>query len=70
MIMPFFEWEIMRDILEPEVDALFNHFIDQYKGLVNNLAIDFWVCLKEEENVVSSTSGDNDEEESSYRGKF
>jgi len=52
----------MGDILEPEVDALFIHFIDQYKGPLDNLAIDFWVCLKDEEKVVSSTSGDNDED--------
>jgi len=38
------------------------HFIDHYEGPVDNLAIDFWVCLNEEENVVSSTSGDNDED--------
>jgi len=62
MIMPFFEWEMMDDILEPEVDALFTHFIDQYKGSVDNLAIDFWLCLKQEEREVSSTSGDNDED--------
>jgi len=62
MLMPFFEWEMMGDIPEQEVDALFIHFINQYKGPFDNLAIDFWVCLKEEEKVVSSTSGDNDED--------
>jgi len=62
MMMPFFEWEMMGDIPEREVDALFIHFINQYKGPFDNLAIDFWVCLKEEEKVVSSTSGDNDED--------
>jgi len=64
MIMPFFEQKIMGmgNILEREVDALFMHFIDQYEGPVDNLAIDFWLCLKEEEKVVSSTSGDNDED--------
>ena len=61
MLMPFFEQEMMGDILEQETDALFIHFINQYKGPFDNLAIDFWVCLKEEEKVVSSTSGDTDE---------
>jgi len=60
MLMPFFEWEMMCSITESEVDALFNHFIDQYNGPVDNLAIDFWVCLKDEKKVVSSSSGDND----------
>jgi len=48
MVMSFFEEEIMGmgDILQREVDALFTHFIDQYEGPVDNLAIDFWVCLK------------------------
>jgi len=62
MIMPFFEQEIMDNILEAEVDAIFTHFIDQYRGPVDNLAIDFWVCLKEEKKVVSSTCGDRDED--------
>jgi len=44
---------MMGDILEPEVDAIFIHFIDHYQGPLDNLAIDFWVCLKVEENVVS-----------------
>jgi len=52
----------MGDIPEKEVDALFIHFINRYKGPFDNLAIDFWVCLKEEEKVVSSTSGDIDED--------
>jgi len=56
MLMPFSEWELMDNIPEQEVDALFIHFIDQYKGPLDNLAIDFWVCLKEEEKVVSATS--------------
>jgi len=51
----------MSNILEQEVDELFTYFIDS-KGPVDNLAIDFWVCLKEEEKVVSSTSGENDED--------
>jgi len=43
MIMPFFEQKIMGmgHIMEREVDALFIHFIDQYEGPVDNLAIDF-----------------------------
>jgi len=52
----------MGDIPEQEVDALFIHFINQYKAPFDNMAIDFWVCLKEEEEVVSSTSGDSDED--------
>jgi len=62
MLMPFFELEMMGEIPEREVDALFMHFINHYKGPFDNLAIDFWVCLKEEEKVVSSTSGDSDED--------
>jgi len=64
MIMPFFEQEVMvmGNILERKIDALFMHFLDHYEGPVDNLAIDFWLCLNEEENVVSSTSGDNDED--------
>jgi len=59
-------------MLEPEVVALFIHFIDQYKGPVDNLALAFWMFLKDEEMVVSSTSGDNDEDikKPQYRGKF
>jgi len=52
----------MDDISEQEVDSLFIHFINLYKGPFDNLAIDFWVCLKEEEKVVSSTTGDSDED--------
>jgi len=62
MVMPFFKWEMMDDISEQEVDSLFIHFINLYKGPFDNLAIDFWVCLKEEEKVVSSTTGDSDED--------
>eukprot|EP00495_Collosphaeridae_sp_1-RS-2012_P002716 TRINITY_DN230_c0_g2_i1.p1 TRINITY_DN230_c0_g2~~TRINITY_DN230_c0_g2_i1.p1 ORF type:complete len:164 (-),score=34.96 TRINITY_DN230_c0_g2_i1:2-493(-) len=64
MIMPFFEQEVMGmgNVLERKADALFVNFIDHYEGPVDNLAIDLWVCLKEEEKVVSSTSGDNDED--------
>jgi len=50
----------MGNIREPEVDALFTHFIDEYKGPVDRLAVDFWECLKQEKRVVSSTSNDND----------
>jgi len=41
---------------------LFDHFIDQYKGPLDNLALDFRVCLKDKEKIVSSTSGDSDED--------
>jgi len=43
MVKPFFEQKIMgmNSILGREVDALFMHFIDQYEGPVDNLAIDF-----------------------------
>jgi len=60
MIMPFFELEIMANIRELEVDALFTHFINEYKGPADNLAVDFWECLKQKNKAVSSTSNDND----------
>jgi len=31
----------MGNIREPEVDALFTHFIDEYKGPVDNLVVGF-----------------------------
>jgi len=61
MIMPLFELKIMANIQEPEVDALFTHFIDEYNGPVDGLAIDFWNCLKEEKKIVTSTTKDIDE---------
>jgi len=62
MIMPLFELKIMVNIQEPEVDALFTHFINEYNGPVDGLAIDFWDCLKEEKKIVTSTSNDIDED--------
>jgi len=60
MIMPLFELKIMANIREPEVDALFTHFINEYKGPVDDLATDFWDCLKEEKKIVTATSNDID----------
>jgi len=60
MIMPFFEFEIMANIRELEVDVLFTHFINEYRGPVDTLAVDFWECLKQQNDAVSSTSKDND----------
>merc|ERR1719193_827641 len=60
MIMPLFVLKIMVYIRHPEVDALFTHFINEYKGPVDDLAIDFWDCLKEEKKIVSATSNDID----------
>jgi len=60
MIMQLFGLKIMVNIREPEVDALFTHFINEYKGPVDNLATDFWDCLKEEKTMVTATSNDID----------
>jgi len=50
----------MGNILEPEVDALFTHYINEYKGPVDDLFVDFWDCLKQEKKFVSSASNNND----------
>jgi len=59
-IMPLFELKIMVNIREPEVDALFTHLINEYKGPVDDLETDFWDCLKEEKKIVTATSNDID----------
>jgi len=61
MIMPFFELEVLDYIREPEVDALFTHFINWYKRPHGNLALDYWKCLSSEKReIVHSKSGNNE----------
>jgi len=60
MIMSLFELKFMVNITEPEVDALFTHFINEFKEPVDDLATDFWDCLKEEKKIVTATSNDID----------
>jgi len=50
----------MVNIREPEVDARFTHFVNGYKGPVDDLANDFWACLKEEKKILTATSNDID----------
>jgi len=60
MIMSLFELKFMVNITEPEVDALFTHFINEFKEPVDDLATDFWDCLKEEKKILTATSNDID----------
>jgi len=61
MIMSFFEMSILDRIREREVDALFTHFIGEYKGNDDNLAFDYWKCLSsEQKDKVHSKSGSNE----------
>jgi len=60
MIALLFELKIMDNIRDLEVDALITHFINEYKGPVDDLATDFWDCLKEENTIVTATSNDID----------
>jgi len=45
MILAFFELPVLDCIREPEVDAMFTHFITEYKAPADNLAVDYWKCL-------------------------
>jgi len=61
MIMPFFELEVLDNIREQEVDALFTHFICEYQGPAENLAVDYWQCLSlDKREVVHSKPGNNE----------
>jgi len=46
MIMPFFELEVLDYIREPEVDALFIHFMNEFKDPDDNLKFVYWECIK------------------------
>jgi hypothetical protein len=60
MIMPFFELEVLDYIREQEVDPLFTHFISEYQGPADNLAVDYWQCLSlDKREVAQSKPGNN-----------
>jgi len=60
MIMPFFDVEVLDYIREPEVDARFIHFTNEFKDPDNNLKFDYWECIKlQRRKEVDSKSGND-----------